>query len=279
VVGGLWVGLALGAESQQAATKLETKVKAERPYKAAIIAETYMGFRDENRPLTQFYIDGHYKFDDANRIRAVIPAKKRYNIASVGEDEFSFDDVFLYYYRVLSQDFNKFKVEGRAGLTLPISPTSRRNDIISKPSLMVSFSRKFLNDKLSLSYRPYVSHYMNTYTHTVGPGGGTPLPKFSLGHWLVGEYRPVKEVSLGTQLHGAFLIDHANGNAEGNPNNGSRWRGTYDFEFYAGYDFTESVGGRIGFLQSDKFTQNGRYEVNIYDAGTSMVSFALDITL
>ena len=187
-------------------------------------------------------------------------------------DSFQPDDTLILYYHTLTSKNAFLDLKLRGGLTLPISKASVDTDNVTKTSLMVQMSKEFFNKKLSISYRPYFTYYVNEFTSSPD---GNPLRQASLGNWVLSSYKVTSEFSLNLTFQSAFHWNQKSPFAS----TAAPKTGSYLIEPYLRYDVNDNISTRLGYSHSDRYTKSGRYEINLYDPEVSRVFLAVDLSI
>lgn len=226
--------------------------------------------RDDARPTTDLTVDAYLQLAPRHKLRLVQGITKHYEIAQIGGNEIEATDTSLSWYWRLADDWNSFEVSLRTVLTAPLSLTSQRDGVITRPMLQLQLTRRFFDGALVVSYRPHVQYHWNRFT---GSPGGTPLRRISLGHSVVAEGHPLSKVVLALSAVAAYHFPETVAAGPQSP------KGSYEIDMSAGYELSPSVVARLGMLQSDSFLKAGRLEVFLYDPAQTRFYAALDIAI
>ncbi|MCB0408381.1 MAG: hypothetical protein KDD34_09265, partial [Bdellovibrionales bacterium] len=153
-------------------------------------ATYYNGFRTDSQSSGAYELFGAYAIKPGSL--QVYQLINHLYVKNEGEEELQASDTSL---RFLAKSRPLFDTDWtwqyRIEVTLPISQFSQDQDVYSKPALEGRFNKSFLQDRLSISARPFVRRYLNRYTTTVsspGAGGGRPLISTKAGLTLLGSY-------------------------------------------------------------------------------------------
>lgn len=265
----LCFGKALAATSSP--QTLQASVKKKPRLSNLVAVDQYLSLREDQKAFTQLYWDALFKINDTSSLRLFQGATVNYEVASYGENDIDLSDTYFYYYHMLSKDFYSLAVKLRGSFTLSLSEKSRNDDVLSRPSLRLEITRKFFDDKLSLSYRPFIQYHLNRYSTTVG---GTPLKQWSLGHALVSSYSVLPSLKLNLSLFGVYHFIYS---APFSGNSGPP-KGSYEFDLSLAYEWDSFLTTRVGFYQADSFIKDGRYELYLYDPAGTRTYIGVDVS-
>ncbi len=197
-----------------------------------------------------------------SRIAVFQEAKKLYEIAARGENEFLLSDTVVAYDYDLSDDFGGFQWKLNAGATLPVSKNSQDNKHITRPSLGLEISRSFFDKRLKASYQPAFSYYFNRYATN---GAGVPIEKMSFGQSVQVSFEIIPEslsiVGWGKgYFHGYEEFDFT----KTSPANTT----SYAYGSYLAYNVVKNVSLQAGYLRGNSLLVDPRYDSVYYDAPT-----------
>ena len=257
--------------STPVSTVTTTKPEAEKPWSVGVDVEHHLGFQSDIYPYTQFGVLGVFKPSERHTISVAQPMKKLYEVPQYGESEFQLDDTSISHNFQIAEDFYGFGLNWKTGITLPVSQFSRSRGVITKPSVALKVDRKFLDERLTLSYQPFYRYYFKQYTTTVS---GTPLPVMTLGHTLGAEFELLPKLSLSLSGTGSYSWKEKHPTATQDP----PVDGDYGYETALGYEISKNLNMKVGYGQADSFVKDGRYEVQIFDPGVSRFFFGVGLS-
>lgn len=285
VVPAFGIGLALAGipplAQAQSSTDTATAPIVDKPMSATLSAEHYMGFRADVGDFTQFLFDGSYEWprktsensgkpDHPQRLRLIQGATKFYEVAQF-EPQFRVEDTQLFYYYRFTDDFYTTTFGTRIGATIPLSDASRNDGIVTKASLMLTFSKKFLDNRLTLALWPYFRYQFNQYSTGAD---GLPLKRVGWGTTFVTRYDWMPE-----KLFTAVFIEPSAGQTEEGPTSTqSTFTSDFSLEAYTTYEFNETFAARLGYVHSEGAFKEGRYEINLFDELASYFYLATDVS-
>ncbi|MCM2280275.1 MAG: hypothetical protein NDI61_00355 [Bdellovibrionaceae bacterium] len=256
------------ATSVASMTSLPAKSSA---WSASASGEYYVKHRRDHEAHSDVTLSVNYKWSDASSF-SLRQTGTKYMVVPYGEPEFVIDDTTLIYTRLLLKDWNGFSVRARPSLSLPTSRESGRQGIVSRPTLALPISREFLGKKLTASYTPLYRYQINRFQTRIG---GAPLPQHALAHTLGLSYAFTESISASVSAQGQYVWSEQSPYAQVPP----RPRGQYAYDANLSYKITGYLDVGIGYLQSDKFIKEGRYDVNLYDPSTSRYYISLATAL
>lgn len=224
------------------------------------------GLRQEVRDRTSLEVVWDWNLSENRKIRVDQIASRLYDIRPP-ETEFSIEDTLIYYY----QKFTDTGFSLRLGLTAPLSQFSRTQGVLTKVSATLQMARTVIPSTWTLATWPYFQYQINRYTTSVD---GTPHTKFRLGNTIHSDWQIGKGFSHRLIFDAAYVWSESPiGSTQ------DRVLGKYSWETYIGYGITSDLDARLGYLQGDDFTKNGRYEILFFDPNVSVFYAALDYRL
>ncbi|MCB0404062.1 MAG: hypothetical protein KDD51_04700 [Bdellovibrionales bacterium] len=235
-----------------------------------LTGEQYVGAQTDSATRTELYADLIYKVDEQHTLRALQGVSKLYEVSVVGESEVQLGDLFLYHYWKPGWIWEGIELSARSSVSLPVSEVSRRHGVVTRPAVRLEVSRRFLNDHLLVSYRPFVRYSWNRFTSTPD---GAPLPLWTVGHGLYLEADLLRNVKVvGSYSAGMHTYEQV---ATGPQSVG----GDYEIDVSLAYQLDKAVGLRVGVNQADDFFKEGRFETNLYDPQTTRYYLGVDVAL
>ncbi len=228
---------------------------------------------DEVRDFSEFLIEAKYHFNEKTSIAIGQEAKKLYEIAAVGEDEFLPGDTRVYLSRELSPDFFTIQWDLEVGATLPVSQESRDTKHVTRPHLALRASRSFFRDLVTVGYSPFVSYSFNQYATSKA---GQPLQKIVFGQgvdasvailrdrlyvkgWAKGYHRTYEEFDHSVTTPGATQ--------------------SFDVGSALALKVTDQIGVEAGVTRGTSVLNDIRYDSNFYDREQTRVFAAFKVSL
>ncbi|MFC2074795.1 hypothetical protein ACFLRA_00805 [Bdellovibrionota bacterium] len=260
-----------------------------------------MGFAGEDIDnSTDFELVGKVKLSDKHSLKVVQQATKLYEVPE-GDKDFAFVDTSLYHYMKLSDGLSL-----RSGITIPVSEASQEEDIITKPNVMLTATKSFMDNKLLLMFSPFFKYHWNKYNTTTG---GSPLPFATLGKQLVGTYqllpklgytgvfvgssslynnkeKPIPSVGLLMDNTLAYsFTDQFSANVGYAHSTSVKLKETDDpamasYQFKAGvaYALSDTFSTNFGISHGESYERGEKHKIIIFDPDKASVSFGLDIS-
>lgn len=255
--------------------------KAEpKPWGLGLTAEHHFPSVEDGEHFNVFYFSGYYTFTPWYRLRIIQPAVKRYEIDEVGGEDFALQDTAFWNYFTLSKTLLDASWTLRPSFTLPVSTKSRDTDLISRGTLWLIVTKNLFNDRWSISLRPYYRHFWYDFSTT---RDGDLLPKNEIGHLLMTRVGIVGEFGFNFWMQNAmqFQQDPADqvstrstSQEDAQPNDAS-----LAIDLFFDYNFNDYIAARAGYSHSDRLIKDGRYVVDLFEAGQSTWMLGLDFTL
>lgn len=252
---------------------LLAEVPSKSPFDFSFLAAHAAGKQGRVRDFSEFLVGVRYHIDDKTAVAVGQEAKKLYEIAAVGEDEFLLGDTRLFLNHKISPDFLTFQWDLEVGATLPVSHSSRNNKHITRPHLALRATRSFFKDLLTVGYSPFVSYSFNQYATDKT---GQPLQKIVFGQgidariavlrrrlyvkgWAKGYHRTYEEFDFSTTTPGA----------------------TQSFDLGSALDLvvTDQVGLEAGITRGTSVLSDLRYDSGSYDSEQTRVFAAIKVSL
>ncbi|MBP9706874.1 MAG: hypothetical protein KBD78_04470 [Oligoflexales bacterium] len=279
-------GLAQGADpvSKAKASKLTSiKVadsKSEKVTSISINASHFFGMQDDIEPETSVEVDTSFRFSESHRMGLNLSAVKYYDIPK-GEEEWLLADPNLNYrYTIISQETWKNSKFGptlalASGLSIPVSESSRINDIITRLGLSLPIEYKAESQNLFLSLTPRFLYYFNRYKTApteIGDDGGQPLRKTNVGvagliSWqalkfltfdIFGRYSQIRfeSIELANRINNSEILPVQH---------------FYTFDLSLAVKLEEQAKIRFGYTKEDPVEQNGGVKIVAYDELTAKI--------
>jgi hypothetical protein len=234
-----------------------------------LTAEHYWGFDERTEQRSVFYADVIAPVNKAHTLRVVQPLVKEYEI-NVGEEEFYAADTFFYHYWTWSDNFLGPYWKWRLIYELPISPESRDNSVRSRFQGRLAIGHKFIDGKLDIAYRPFISYQVNSYKQSIT---SNPLPEWGIGNSFFIDYKATERLGATLILTVAQTYREKTVNQVSKP----RGDGSYITEAFITYSLIRSaLDGRIGYVKSDAQYSQGVREINVFDQQKSQFYIGLD---
>ncbi|MCB0419060.1 MAG: hypothetical protein KDD39_15550, partial [Bdellovibrionales bacterium] len=219
-----------------------------------LTGEQYVGVQSDSATRTELYADLIYKVSERHTLRAVQGVSKLYDVAVIGEPEVQIGDLYLYHYWSPGWEWEGIELSARTSLNLPVSEATRRHGVLTRPSVRVEISRRFVDQRLLVSYRPFFRYSINQFTSTPD---GAPLPLWTLGHGLYLEGKLQDKLKLAASYTAG--MHHYEQVAAGKQSAG----GNYEIDLSVLYQLADTVLLRVGMNQADDFFKEGRFESNL----------------
>ncbi len=247
-------------------TKISEKPKS---FKASASGTRYMGFEDNAENMMLYRFGATYQVNDRSSI-AASQALNQYEVIDPGSSEVQVADTSLSSgYKFGDLDSNLlFSLSGE--LTAPISETSRRNKVISKPYLNAQLALKELLPKVKVLGNLWGRYHVNRYKTTPtaeGDGGGQLLRHYESGLTGTLNYEPTKKLSLlasfGWQLIRYETPSQENANSPDHTD--QRFDNSYVFALGGTYELYEFWSFNMGIEQADSVERSGGTQVVAFD--------------
>jgi len=234
-----------------------------------VIAGHTSGLRDGVRSFTEFLVELTYRLGINDLIGVGQEAKKLYEIAPGGENEFLAGDTLIFYRHNLSKDALGMNWELDASATLPISEASRNNKHITQVSLGVPVSTTLAN-RVAVKVAPMVSYNFNSYG--TDPAG-QPLQRISFSALAEADVRLFAPLHWVTWGQGGYHLyeEFDNSSTTGAPTT------SYAYGTYLQYNFTSYFGSQLGYVNGNSIFKDPRYQARFYDAPTSRYYVAVEL--
>lgn len=276
---------AFSAELQAKEVKKKVvKVAAETPLKKwdNIFTAEYTPESSENPSSNMFYVgDFNYWSSPTHRFRwfqrafhQIVPEHDKDNSGQT----MIYNPRLQYFYNFKEPEDKSYHLAFRLGVELGTSPASQEDGVKVIPNVRMEFDKRL--GFMTVSLRPYVSYWVTEYsTNRLGD----PLPMFTVGHnlWVVVPFTKklswAIEVDTGFQMFQPADVKDAqsfNSTANSEPLETSKtvlYVGTD-----IGYSLTKKVFVRAGYYQFDKFTADGKYDLELLNNKTTRFFVGMD---
>lgn len=240
---------------------------------ASFLAGHLVGATKDSRSFSEFLVQLAYRAGEYHRFGVSQQARKLYEIAYTGEDEFLAADTLLFHEFTISKNFASLYWKWLTSLTLPVSAESRGIHHITRPSVGLEVGRSFFSNRLTVSVQPNVSYYFNQWATD---DSGTPLRKVALGQQVQAEVSLIPgRLSLVGWGKGFYQVyeqfDHNSDRPESTT--------SYDYGTYFSLNFNRTVSTQLGYVRGNSLLKDARHNLNFYDAPTSRFYASLQISL
>lgn len=218
----------------------------------------HVGGGKSPRSFSEGVVELGYHFGETS-IGVGQAAKKLYNIAPTGEEEFVAADTLIFVNAPLAKDFIGMKWQLEAGTTLPVSVRSSDVGHITRPSLGVRATKTLFNERVSISLAPSATYSFNR--NVSGPNR-VPLERASLGGLAEANVAIVKQhLSLVAWVKGRvhFFEQFDNNNTTPRPDTSTQAGSFIDWHI------TRSIYTNIGWTYGTSLIRDARYDSYFYD--------------
>ncbi len=222
------------------------------------------------RSFTEFLAEGMFRIDNRSHVGIGQEARKLYEIAAVGEQEFLVDDTRLFYDYELTPEFLGSQWNVETGVTLPVSKISSDTKNITRASVALHIKKELFDKQLALSVSPLFEYSFNRYATY----NGVPLQKMVFGAqaqadweiipsklnfvaWGKGYYRMYEEYDFSSTTPAATT--------------------SFGLGTYFKYRITPNIAPQIGMSRGSTILQNIRYDSAFYDPEATRFYVALEI--
>ncbi len=265
--------------------KVKKKVAAETPtYKTwdnTITAE-YTPETSDFVSSNMFYVgDFNYRTSYTHRFRwfqrvlhQIIPDTGKEN----GGQTIVYNPRLQYFYNFQEPQDKSYHLALRLSNEFGTSITAQEDGIKMIPNLRLEFDKRF--GFMTVSLRPYVSYWVTDFsTNKLGD----PLPMFTVGHNFYMLVNFTKKFSWAFELDTAFQMFQSADVKDAqsfNPNPNAGPLETSKTVLYLGtdlgYSITKSFLMRVGYYQFDKFTADGKYDLELLNNKTTRFFVGMD---
>jgi hypothetical protein len=263
----LVLGLSFATQATEVVSQQEASQKS---WTLTSSFEHYIGLSDQVDPSSVFMLDGIWRPTENGTLRVIQSFQKLYEVIP-GQDEVQAQDTYVYYYYNFykNKDLGVFAI--RPGATIPVSAASRRLGVASKSSLRLSWTRRFWQDQLILSYRPLFSYQFNRYKQTPS---GTPMKQWGLSHSLLAQLKAYSNLSIvGALAQGISRTEEGVNQAAATSSDG-----VFSIDLYAQLEFSSEWALRTGWTQAGSQIKAGAVDVEPFQEEETQYYMALDYT-
>ena len=232
-----------------------------------------MGAESGLRSFSEFLIEASYQASQRGRVVVGQDAKKLYEIAATGEEEFLPGDTHLFYQYALGEEFLDSKWMLETGVTLPISHESSSTKNVTRAHIALHVSKAVLSNRVTLSAAPYYAYSFNS---NATDNNGSPLQKMVLGGQLEANWEILaKKLHLVVWGKGYYRMYEQFDFSQTTPSPTT----SFGLGTYVEYRFTDGISTQVGLNRGTSLLPNVRYDAAFYDREATRYYVALSINL
>jgi len=245
---------------------------AQSPFSFDLLAGHAMGPDSGIRTFSEFLFEAQYHLSHKSHFGIGQDAKKLYEIAAVGENEFLLGDTHLYYDYELSPEFLGLKWNIETGVTLPVSKESIDSKNVTRASIALHIKKALLDNEVALSASPLFAYSFNRYATL----NGVPLQKMVLGGQVEADWQIARgKLNLVAWGKGYYRMYEEFDFSRTSPAATT----SFGLGTYLKYRITNNIAPQIGVNRGTSILPNVRYDSAFYDQEATRFYVALEITL
>lgn len=216
-----------------------------------------------------FLLRGEYFFSGNQRIR-VDQRFTRLDQKLYSAYEFKPWDTSISHFINLPWKLAGGNLQWRSALTLPISHESNRDDVITRLTGSLMYSKMLLDNKITLLALPFARYHVMEFK-TLPSGRGSPW--YTLGVSLSAIYSLTPRWFLSGGYSYSF---EGRRSSQYDTTPTQLLNGDYSFDLGLSWQFMESLSANLGYSQGlASLMQQGRYEMVFFDDQASRYNFGI----
>ncbi len=248
-------GLALGSEESE---KLEMKAGLQ----GNLSLTHSVGANTSSDPTSSALAELKYNVNSEQSLLLRQEVSKLY-LKDRGEEDWQAADTYLAFRLRKASSWQDLSFGATVSATLPASPVSQKQEILSIPGLALQATQKLFSNRLVVSGGPFYRYHINRYKSMKDDDSGRYLIRSRYGFDLSAQAVVSEKFSLATAVqwaertyeqapYGTVSSDHR-----------------YNVDVSASYELDKKSALTLGYAQTDLAEQLGRIDVYLFDTEVS----------